>query len=285
MSELTIEDKLKLVVKNPNTLSYWLSFLRKFKATVGNKDAYDSWDALKFLEEYGKTARGKSARVAYNVMKRIYDIAGWEWDKNNIRPPAIDELSIQRPRLPEGSIEKMIANQRKLDLYRRGLLFLSTTYGLRRTELVSIRDEDINLDDLKILIRTAKGGVKRWQRLPEVAATALDGWETRKIQAQRMGKIFHAIVYLTLGMPLHGNHGWHDIRRELAIRLSPPNTDLTDYELVQFMRWSVSMGVTGQTLHEYRKSARQSDQFAIDEKILNIHPFVKKWEEILWRKG
>ena len=284
-TDLTIEDKVRLVIRNKVTLANWLYFLRKFKSIVGDKDVYDSWDVLKFLEEYGKVSKGKSVRVAYNVMKRIYDIGGWEWDKSMIRPPEVDELSISKPRLPEGCIERMIENSSKLDIYRKGLLFLSTVYGLRRKELISIGKEDLDIDDLRILIRTAKGGVRRWQRLPEVAVTVLDGWEPRKVSLLTMNNIFHAIVYLTLGMVLPNSpHGWHDIRRELAIRLSPPNAPLTDYELIQFMRWSMGRGATVQTLYEYRKAARESDFFEVDEKVLGLHPFVKKWEEVIWQR-
>ena len=123
---MTIEEKLRLVIKNPITRANWLYFLKQLRKEVGSKEEYDSWDALKFLEAFQERSKGKSVRTAYNVLKRIYNIAGWEWDESKVRPPEVDDLEVRRPRLPDGMIEEMIENQHMLDPYRRGLFFIST---------------------------------------------------------------------------------------------------------------------------------------------------------------
>jgi len=280
---MTLEDKIRLIFNNNFTLSMYLHILNKFKLVVGEKDEYDSWDAAKFIDEYRKQTKGKAVVTAYNVLKRIFDIAEWEWDESIVKKPNVDELSVNRILLDEGLIDRMIENHHKLDSYRKGLLFLSTIYGLRRIELAHIRKEDIDLDSdpMKILIRTAKGGEKRWQMLPEIAYDILLDFTPKDISVVRLSYIFHTILYLTTEEIITEKCGWHAIRREVAIKLSPPYTTLTDYEIYVFMRWATSYGSSSKTLYEYRKAAKESSLFEIDAKVLSQHYFLRKWEEFL----
>jgi len=284
---MNIEEKIRQYLDNSAGVNQWLCVLRKFKQVVGEKESYDSWDVLKFLRECERKYKYKPNSLAtyIRILKRIYELAGWEWDKTRIRTPKVDSMEISKPRLPEESVEKMINNSDRLNVYMRGLLFLSTIYGLRRVELSTIRKEDIDLEGKKILIRTAKGGDKRWMRLPEAGCVILEDWEPKDIDERNRGYLnvcFQAITFVTLGKIFRG-HGWHDIRRELAVRLSPPHTSLSDYEIIQFMRWSTGFGSSIQILQEYRKSAGEPEKFEIDERVLEQHPFLKEWEKLYMR--
>ena len=117
----------------------------------------------------------------------------------------------------------------------QALLALSTIYGLRAAELASMRRQDIRLAESRIFIRTAKGGIQRWQWLPDPLHGYVDlVWP--RTTANHMAQVWHDMIdQVSCSMPK--GVGWHSIRRALDRDLV--QSGVAEADISAFMRWSV----------------------------------------------
>jgi integrase len=166
----------------------------------------------------------------------------------------------------------------------KALLALSTTYGVRRTEIVNLKQEDVMLEDRIIHIATAKHGRERNHLVPDIIVPILADYDFEQKRSNfSLNVLWHRIEYKA--NIEHTDHvGWHSIRRTLNTELRnvlPANVTMA------FMRWKMKTnadmslrytatsyvgrnGTTKKVAGEYQDMDRQ---------VFANHPFLKYWGE------
>lgn len=167
---------------------------------------------------------------------------------------------------------------------QRAMLAVATLYGARVSELAKLTTRDVDLQSRRIRIPTSKGGVVRWQRIPEAAVWALTApWRVRS--ATSASADFKAVCSLA-GVPQPSGVGWHAVRHALAIGLK--GAGLSPEDRSRFMRWQTPGGET-RMADRYAdvtviatvsgiRSTRDADD--PDAAVWAAHPFLP-----LWRRG
>lgn len=273
-------EKLGLVVKNKVSEQAYRWAYNKLKKTIGEKSAYDTFDALKAIE----TVRGSSKVTLFYLLKKLYRIAGWEWDDSLISTPKLDqEYTADTPTLDREFIEKTIRGSKELDDLERAIWVFSTVWGMRRGEIRWILSDpesiDLKNDPPRLKIRTLKGGVSRWSLIPQEVVDKLTVKLPVEVNAYRLSYMFHLIVYKTTG-EIRPNNGYHSIRRSLIVYLLPPYTTLSAEEVFRFMRWSERGAGFLSILYRYASTAKELEWFDLDRRIYEQHPWLKCWGEV-----
>jgi len=266
-------------LQNKSTRENRRCIIKKFLGVVGIKDSYDEYDAMKFFDWANEHYSGQSILLVYSIIKWLYarmgfnfsDIAYPEYDNNNVYA------------LPNDDIGKLIGSIDKFSLTLQLLVALSTTYGMRRIEMNRVAESDINLDNNKIFVRTAKSGksTQRWMYIPPEIRPVLS---TYKQYCNKIVKLTHTTISAYFWkacniaqVPLNQEKriGWHSIRRSLVIGLT--NSGLSDNTIIQFMRWKHKDNASS-ILYRYR-STQDNDSIieTIDKEVFEAHPFTKLW--------
>lgn len=149
------------------------------------------------------------------------------------------------------------------------LLALSSTYGLRQSELGAICQEDINLLERTILIRTKKGGRVRRHYIPDeilpiVSSFSFDG----NLEPTTLNIIFKQICSLA-GVKREKREVWHSIRRRLLVELV--NARLPDEVIYSYLRWK------RREMPMISVYYNPKDE-EVDRQVFAVHPFIRSWQ-------
>ena len=240
---------------------------------------------------------GSSLNFVFRVIRTFYNRNKLDWPYNRGEAPIIREKDINAPALHPNIIKKMIAaaklitDQSELAAY----LALSTTYGLRRQEILNLTPDPgempaINLKDKTIYIGTLKHGRERTHVIPDPILPFLQRHDFSKQRSESF--IFTAWYRLEdlIGMTDHIEHvGFHSVRRTLDTLLLRTFAKTT---VETFLRWNKGTS----TDMAYRYSAVKfvggdedttelqgndlsvdSEIFAKDENGTYKHPFLFDW--------
>ncbi|MBA7603172.1 hypothetical protein ES703_10276 [subsurface metagenome] len=237
-------------------------------------------------EEYGKKyARADLTLYLTHLRKRelaqstinknlksirlLSQIKGWDFPKLSLRRTSPDDIT--RTILPKDNVSSMILMGKSLFTKPElCYLALSTTYGLRRSEMVKIEPHDLTQET--ITIHTTHGGKPTTQLVPPEIAPYLQHY--KHYEPDSLTHMFHRLAQKT-GLTTTTGFGWHSIRRSLATELIL--LDASALNVLRFMRWSDASSARGGLgmLTIYAKR----DQARIDQAIFNIHPFLPFWRE------
>lgn len=246
--------------KSPQTKSCYLTVINKYKP-----ETWDRWELLKFFKELQEKHgwSDTSLRTAYYAIKKLYDIEEKPWPIKLSDLPKTQESSVNRPVLGRKEVGKMIQWARGSGIYPVNYyLALSTIYGMRRAEMAVVGEEDIQ--DGKILIRTAKGGMQRWTAIPEEIQKYIT--HNPGLGATSIAGLFHYIAYKSGADIPKGRIGFHSIRRTLFTLLI--DAGITLPFAYNFLRWKLA-GMPGVYF--------QPDSGAVDREIFEKHPFLGFW--------
>ena len=278
---MTLTEKLNLKLnrlKNPVTRNNKKSILNKFFEVVGYKDTYDEYDAMKFLEWAEKYYHGSSISQVYQVVKWFYNKFGFDF--NDIPTSEIKYEEMTNEPIKKEDMIKLIQARNEYDPYIAGLVALSTTYGTRAKEMKDLQFNDIDLDNKKIFIRTAKSGrdTWRWMLIPDEIIDVLKIFKILTNQERKTTYIFstfHKACHIAGITGLPKRSGWHMIRRRIIIDLT--KTGLSDNVIVRFMRWKRKDAMTN-ILYRYRSTEPDEELFEeVDKKVFEVHPFLEYW--------
>ena len=161
----------------------------------------------------------------------------------------VSHLRLPRPPLPLDTQNESVALSPELVVHligqasggrytptQRALLAVATLYGARVSEMAAMTTRDVDLPHRRLRIPTAKGGLVRWQRIPDAAAWALSApWRARS--AVTTGAEFKRICHLA-DVPQPAGVGWHAIRHALAIGLQAAGLPVEQRSA--FMRWKTT---------------------------------------------
>ncbi len=147
------------------------------------------------------------------------------------------------------------------------LMALSTTYGLRASEMRLIRKEDTHPKKRTVFVHTLKGGMDREHVVPEHIASYVFNHDYPLFSENKMYEIFKEIA-VSAGIERPSGKGYHAIRHTLASELI--YVQMVEQPTVfQFMRWK------GGGMLSIYATPYQPD---IDKKIFAKHPFLGFWE-------
>lgn len=207
----------------------------------------------RFVESKGWHADGSRALTEYlrdleaqgmkpGTVDQVYRTVRAFYRRLGLQPPRVpghryDAMDSSRPALSRDAIEVMVqaAKDGRLHPQHAGYLVLSTVYGMRATEIASVRDDDVDREQERIYIRTAKGGRARWTWLPTQAAAYLpDHWPVAS--EAHVEASFGRIWDVALEADRPRGVAWHSVRRALVRDLREQGVDATDVE--RFLRWA-----------------------------------------------
>lgn len=254
------------------TARQWRGWIERFEKVAGVKDKYDRGDVIKYLAYCRELGVGQnSINTMLRPVKLLAQIQEWERGFPKLAMPRVKVTDIKRPELSYEEIVKMIkVGKRVLDGRRLAFLALSTTYGLRREEIVNLSKDGL-IDSDSLRIETLKGGPATTHRIPCEIKRFLAGFENT--DTRYMSRIFNSICYRVGVRKKRGSgYGWHSIRRRLATELI--TRGLPSLTVVRYMRWSDAWmkGELGM-LGIYVKK----EQGTIDEEVFKVHPFIEYW--------
>jgi len=188
-----MENLLKLRNYSPKTIKSYLFYTREFLLFAKEKNIFNKDEAIKqfLLNKQQKGQSSQTINLAFNAIKFFYreiiktqDKIDLKFAKRNKRLPVI---------LSRLEIKKIICNISNI----KHCLAISLAYGagLRVSEVVNMRVKDINIAELTIHIKEAKGKKDRLTIFPEKISKDIKNLTTGKqrndfvFESNRGGKL------------------------------------------------------------------------------------------------
>lgn len=225
----------------------------------------------------------------FRLVRTLFSRSGIEWPFNRGEAPRVTKAKLLKPTYSPELVLKLIhSTKTKGEPEEKAFLALSTTYGLRRTEMVHMGEDDVLTSDHIIHIATAKHGEERDHLIPEEIVPYLNGWDfSRKLSDSFMMAVLYRIEYRA-GVNHTFRAGWHSVRRILntMLRRQVEEHKIELPDVMRFMRWTQEeqkyimsdtymadtlIGVDGKITHV------ASGAVLSDKNIFAVHPFVKFW--------
>ena len=272
------EERLSLDFENKSPLSkiVYATIMRKFTPSK-----YDKWEVLEFLkslkaQKYSDNYR----RLSYYCIKKRFELEEKEWPFKTGRGnlPTVDISEVHTPVMETENVEKLITWSKSCDDSRiQGIVVLSTIYGLRRTEILSITKDNIVSEENGnhfLNVKAAKGGEKRNHIIPAEIQPYLIGYGYHKISLSWLSQLFGKICKWS-GITTQPREGFHSIRRALATELESKAPLMLVWD---FLRWkksalAASMGLSPMLGTYFHKKPEE-----IDTEIFKVHPFLTFWK-------
>jgi len=238
---------------------------------------------IKHLQNEGYSPNTIS-RFDLTAIRRFYKVNGLEWPLKRWELPSVSERDIYAPALHQDVIAKLVATARagKVPRGDAALLALSTTYGLRRVEMTTLRPHDVDWEHKVLFIRTAKHGRERLHIMPEALVPYLKAGLGRPLSPTQASKAFYRLE-VAAGLRKMPEVGWHGIRRALTRALVEAN--LPEAVIRNFLRWKRSSDDMLLRYHAttvvgedgtFTDPGRRDRE--VDEMVFKVHPFLRLWE-------
>jgi len=284
-------DKQELIGKYSSNLpdskyrAHYLSYARGF---LDYADSMDKETVNKYISKLRRQKRSPGTmNFAFRVVRRLFVVNGLEWPFRRGEAPQITQRDEHKPALDPELIKTMIgaAMDGKLDAEEACFLALSTTYGLRREEMVDLKAPDVDLPSRTVFVSTIKHGRQRYHLIPDEIEPYLAGHDfDREYSLVKMSQMFWRIVKGSeLGALRSNRLGWHSIRRTLFTELI--EAGLNPLAARDFLRWKGTTGELAMPARYYGNvivglngSKAVTTEAKEDEEIfLGKHPFVPLW--------
>lgn len=260
------------------TRNLFLSYARRFLDFASDKplDRKAVEDYLKFLRK--KEYADGTINFTFRVIRRLYICNSIPWDFKRGEAPIIREDNVYAPALDPSDIVEMITSRDNLTVQERAFLALSTTYGLRRTELANITPGNLDLDSNTLFVATAHRGRQRYHVIASEIKPYLQDYNFTPINDFQASTIFLSLEYKA-GLQHIDGLGWHGIRRTLDTLLLD---QLAEATVADFMRWK-SRGTMPLRYYATKFVGRKGGTVvskasrSVDEKVFEVHPFLPHW--------
>ena len=247
----------------PTTLRDYMSTARNFLSKMPNDDL----DELAFrtfqANHYGGS--NNTALKNHYVAASLYKSLGIPF---NVHAPDPED-NPNRPTIKPDDMKLLIvAMKAGGNSTERGLLALSSMYGLRRIELRHLERKDINFDEQTITIRAAKKGRIRAHLIPDCVFDFITNYDYESKCNTDYANIFKDMVRKS-GLILDKGFGWHSIRRAVYTGLVANGVDY--FIRHEFMRWR-SRELDLDLIYSQNTPAQ------IDTMVFERHPFLSTWD-------
>jgi len=281
-------------MRKPGTLTSYLQTGKTFLAWLhGDKMPTGEEEEAKreaglifrryFLYRRDKGISERTLAKEFAQLRKLATSNDWPWPFIADDKPLPEEEAYQPAFTPE-EIQQIIEAR---DKYSKGELFylaVSTTWGSRREEMITIRKRDYNEQTLKIKIAKQKKPTPPVVHLiPDVIRPILLNYHPKLTNSNSLSYMFYRIL-ANAGLPQRKGYGWHSFRRSLRTILE---WNLAEAKLplslvADFMGWSkqqkglVYGGSPMLGLYAHPEIL-SSDPFAVEKLILAVHPFLPLW--------
>ncbi len=247
--------------------------------------------ARAYIQHLRPRYAGNTLHKQWETIRQLYKVNGIPWEVRRGDAPVVDPQKVWPPSLSREAVIRMIRIARgspgvdkrwKPDVRDICFLFMSTTWGPRREELVRMKPDFINHKSSLIYIDTAKKGRPRWHWVPPDLMHYVTDWGFAHPTSLATASEVFSRWRWAAGMATDQKLGWHSIRRSLIRQLS--EAGVPEERRKQFMRWAIKGGDMGQRygtapvvgLSETRMEL-VVDERLNDEFILEHHPFLPCW--------
>jgi integrase/recombinase XerD len=159
------EEKFIYLNYSPNTRKNYLSHIEKFLSSLGDKQIIhcSSQDFQTYLDNYPFTSVSQQNQVV-NAIRFLYKYGlGRKYDKISFKRPR-KEKKLPRVIDSENILEKLKSVE---NIKHRAILTLTFSVGLRVSEIVNLKIEDVDSKRMLIHIKNSKGRKDRMVPLSE----------------------------------------------------------------------------------------------------------------------
>lgn len=279
-------ENLKLILTSPRerargTIVSYLQTARTFLTWYGDSGPPTDKDYRRyFLHRRESGIAERTLAKEFVQLNKLAVANKWTWPFTADDRPVSEEEPFAPALLPE-EIETIIAARDKFTKAELFYTSISTTWGLRREEMIRIRKRDYN--ELTIKIKTAKHGRRVEHIIPDQINQILQNYHPKLDNINSLSYMFYRILEKA-GLPRRKGYGWHSIRRTLrtVLEWNLAENRLPLSLVADYMGWSKTQkGIVyggAPMLGIYAHPEIMSeDPFAIERKILEVHPFVNLW--------
>lgn len=225
----------------------------------------------------------------YRAIRAFFNCNQIPWPFRRGEGPKIREREVLALGIDDKVIERMVQVSKagKISPIDSFYLALSTTYGMRRSELAQLIAEDFDLKARLLYVETKKHGRERYHLIPDAILPTIESGlkHLKPTSRDQLTKTFYRIERAS-NMQHTSDLGWHGFRRMLDRRLVQAGID--ELAVRNFMRWKRSSNnmvaryytLTTVTLDDTETSgvAQDSGDRDIDERVFAVHPFLRFWE-------
>lgn len=280
-------ENLKLVLTSPRerapgTITSYLQTAKTFLVWLGDSGQPTDNDFRRyFLYRREKDISERTLTKEFIQLKKLAEANNWAWPFTSDDRPVAEE----EPFAPAFTSEEIETLIKARDKYSNGECFylaVSTTWGLRREEMIRIRKRDYT--ELSIKIKTAKHGRRVEHIIPDEINPILQNYHPKLNNINSLSYVFYRILNKA-GIERRKGYGWHSVRRTLrqVLEWNLAEKRLPLSLVADYMGWSrTQKGIVyggSPMLGVYsHPEIISSDPFAIDKLVLGVHPFVKHWE-------
>jgi len=279
-------ENLKLVLTSPRprapgTLTSYLQTAKVFLDFLDTIQQPTDKDFRRYFLH--RREQGVSERTLTKEFVHLRKLAlanDWPWPFTSDDRPVAEE----EPFAPAFTLDEIETLIKARDEYSRGELFylaVSTTWGLRREEMIRIRKRDYTETTVKI--KTAKHGPRVEHIIPDEINPILRDYHPKINNINSLSYMFYRILRKA-GLGQRKGYGWHSTRRTLRtlLEFGLAENRLPLSLVADFMGWSRSQkGIVyggAAMLGVYsHPEILSTDPFGVDKLVLSVHPFIKLW--------
>ncbi len=255
---------------SPHTQRQYRAHIGDYLDFVGNRE----WQDRDVLYNYQKKLRERRHLSQSHIIYLLRGPVGCLFRAHGldlpIKMPKFRGFQVdltERVTFDVPEVEALINATRQTDNSQwQAFMALSTTFGLRASELRQLRPQDVK--KATIMIWTLKEGQPREHLLPHQIASYIHDYDYPVVSEGYMFILFDAIR-LRAGIERQPRKSWHAIRHAVATQLVLAPNGPKERVIYNFLRWKMM----GQIGVYYTPKA-----FEEDELIYPIHPFLKYWE-------
>ena len=269
-------------------LRYATDFLNYADGNLDRETILGFMEHLKNNHRYSEGSINFVFRVIRTLFKRnevALSPEGIEWPFAHGEAPQISEDGIQAPALDPRTVRRMIeAVRRKGKPDEMAFLALSTTYGLRRVEMIELKNKDIRPKDRTIHIATAKHGRERTHLLPEEIIPYLKGYDfNQSISEFFLLTLLHCFEY-RIKLTHIPQVGFHSIRRTVNTLLARKLPEITVKSFMRHKQRTSSDMTFRYSAIKYVGEEEESTEVVggalqADSDVFadGVHPFIEFW--------
>jgi len=266
---IATDDKLSILLsdKKKETRSVYLSQIKKFVTFTGNKVNYDKWDIRRYIAHLREANYSSNyIKTSWYALKLFFESRDLPWEFRRGDTPKLERDEVKKIVMAADDVRKLIFYTRTNGFDdEKVIIALSTIYGLRRAEIASIKNE--NLDTDTILIRTKKHGETRRHLIPqEIGFIKNFKYDKKMPSVSTISTIFDNLC-LRAKIKREFRQGIHSLRRSLVIGLT--EAGIPELTMKNFLRWHER----GDIAQEYYRP----DFRKVDKMIFEKHPFLLHW--------
>jgi len=245
---------------NKNSESIYNIILKQYIELIPKKQLLKRQGIEEFLNILRKRGfKSNTLRLYYYSLKTTFALNKIKVDFCD--PPVLDEDEVLRHIYSKDQVITLIREARRLGGIYSKAMAISTTYGIRRTELSNLKEDCFNFNENTVKIKAAKHGRTVIHLIPDEILPYIQN-DIKMKSIATMSRVFNKIA-ANVNLKSYKS-GWHSIRRSLVSCLI---RESEQEKVIRFMRWK-----TKTMLDIYHIKDPREDLY-----IFERHPFLGCW--------